>query len=47
MGARLRIGQLVKNSGVGYSLDSNDVITEAEEFPLLRSFTGKRLPKAD
>jgi hypothetical protein len=29
-----------------YALDSNDVNTEAEEFPLLRSVTGKRLVKA-
>jgi hypothetical protein len=32
---------------VGYSPDSNDVSTEAEEFPLLRSVTGKRLVTAD
>jgi hypothetical protein len=36
-----------KNSVMGYSTDSNDVSTEAEESPLLRSVTGKRLVKAD
>jgi hypothetical protein len=30
---------------VGYSPDSNDVTTEAEEFSLLMSVTGKRLVK--
>jgi hypothetical protein len=34
-------------SVVGYSLDSNDVSTEAEESPLLRSVTRKRLDNAD
>jgi hypothetical protein len=35
------------SSLVGYSPDSNDVSTEAEESPLLRSVTRKRLVKAD
>jgi hypothetical protein len=38
---------LSKSSAVGYSLDSNDVSTEADESPFLRSVTGKRLVKAD
>jgi hypothetical protein len=32
---------------MGYSPDSNDVRTEAEEPSLLRSVTGKRLVKAE
>jgi hypothetical protein len=36
-----------KSSVVGYSTDDNDVSTESEESPLLRSVTGKRLIKAD
>jgi hypothetical protein len=33
-------------SVVGYSLDSNEVSTEAEESPLLRAVTNQRLVKA-
>jgi hypothetical protein len=36
-----------RSSFVGYSPDSNDVSTEAEESPWLRSFTRERLVKAD
>jgi hypothetical protein len=32
---------------VGYSPDSNDLSTEAEESALLKSVAGKRLEKAD
>jgi hypothetical protein len=32
---------------VGYSTESNGVSTEAEESPLLRTVTGKRLVKTD
>jgi hypothetical protein len=35
----------VDSSGVGYSPDSNDVSTEAEESPLLRAVTKQRLVK--
>jgi hypothetical protein len=35
------------SSVMGYSPDINDVSTEAEEYPLLRSITKKRLAKAD
>jgi hypothetical protein len=42
------LGVSQSNSAVvGYSPDNNDVSTEAEESPLLRSVTGKRLVKAD
>jgi hypothetical protein len=37
----------VDSSVVGYSPNSNDVSTEAEESPLLRPVTRKRLVKAD
>jgi hypothetical protein len=43
-------GELVNLSNsafVGYLPDSNDVNTEAEEYLLLKSITGKRLVKAD
>jgi hypothetical protein len=35
------------SSVVGHSPDSNDVITEVEDSPLLRSITSKQLVKAD
>jgi hypothetical protein len=35
----------VESAVVGYSLDSNDVSTEAEESPLLRFVTKQRLVK--
>jgi hypothetical protein len=38
---------LMVSSVVGYSPDSNDVNTEAEESPLLKSVARKRLVKAD
>jgi hypothetical protein len=36
----------VDSSVVGYSPESNDVSTEAEEFPLLRTVTKQRLVKS-
>jgi hypothetical protein len=39
------LGSSVESSVVGYSPDSNDVITEAEEFSLLRALTKQRLVK--
>jgi hypothetical protein len=35
----------IDSSVLGYSLDSNDVSTEAEESPLLRAVTKQRLVK--
>jgi hypothetical protein len=35
----------VDSSDVGYSLDSNDMSTEAEESPLLRAATKQQLMK--
>jgi hypothetical protein len=40
-----RLRTEVNSSVVGYSPDSNDVSTEAEESPLLRAVTRKRLVK--
>jgi hypothetical protein len=47
MAASLGVNQLEQQCSCGIFPDSNDVSTEAEESPLLRSVTGKRLAKAD
>jgi hypothetical protein len=46
MAASLGVSQLELEFSLIYSPDSNDVSTEAEESPLLRSVSGKRLLKA-
>jgi hypothetical protein len=47
MAASLAVSQLDQQWSCGILPDSNDVSTEAEESPLLKSVTGKQLVKAD
>jgi hypothetical protein len=47
MTTSLGVIQLAQLTVAGYSPDSNDVSTEAEESQLLRPVTGKRLMKAE